>query len=302
MAQKAQTLGLTPPRCSVFISYRVAADAPLARLIFDDLNHTVTPGGHRVTVYWDSYRLVAGQDWEEGFSVGLLNSLCIFPILSYGCTAPLAGDGISSPAGRRPSTASVAWWPEEVAGRQRLRGAEGDQEDNVLKEFLIAGALLKRRAAQDRQPGEQGKLQLAYPILVGAQHPVDHPCYPGMGDFFAVQGGGGRYPGSPTPATNRAVVRFLRERAGLPDAALSEVADMSVATGVGSLTALQGCRVWHHPSGLEEAKLSKEQDDLVGSGITGPPTRGSPEEGTWSSGYDARQLRMLKAQVHSTYH
>ena len=43
---------------SVFISYRVASEAPLARLIFDDLNHSTTPGGHRVTVYWDAFRLV----------------------------------------------------------------------------------------------------------------------------------------------------------------------------------------------------------------------------------------------------
>ena len=43
---------------SVFISYRVASELPLARLLFDELNHTVTPGGHRVTVYWDAHRLV----------------------------------------------------------------------------------------------------------------------------------------------------------------------------------------------------------------------------------------------------
>jgi hypothetical protein len=43
---------------SVFISYRVASELPLARLLFDELNHTVTPGGHRVTVYWDAHRLI----------------------------------------------------------------------------------------------------------------------------------------------------------------------------------------------------------------------------------------------------
>ena len=34
---------------SAFISYRVASEAPLAKLLFDELNHSVTPGGHRVT-------------------------------------------------------------------------------------------------------------------------------------------------------------------------------------------------------------------------------------------------------------
>jgi hypothetical protein len=43
---------------SVFISYRVASELSLARFLFDELNHTVTPGGHRVTVYWDAHRLV----------------------------------------------------------------------------------------------------------------------------------------------------------------------------------------------------------------------------------------------------
>ena len=43
---------------SAFISYRVASELPLARLLFDELNHTVTPGGHRVTIYWDAHRLV----------------------------------------------------------------------------------------------------------------------------------------------------------------------------------------------------------------------------------------------------
>ena len=29
--------------------------------------------------------------------------------------------------------------------------------------------------------------QAAYPILLGRQHPVNHPGYPHMGSFFAVQ-------------------------------------------------------------------------------------------------------------------
>jgi hypothetical protein len=47
-----------PAPRSVFISYRVASELPLARLLFDELNHAVTPGGHRVTVYLDAQRLV----------------------------------------------------------------------------------------------------------------------------------------------------------------------------------------------------------------------------------------------------
>jgi serine/threonine protein kinase len=156
---------------SVFISYRVASESPLANLIFDELNQTVTPGGHRVTVYLDEVRLVKGEDWEEGFSVGLLNSLCFFPLLSYGATAPMA---------RLPEETHLAkvhaGWEERPCGRARLEGAATDAEDNVLKEFLIAGVLKERsrlREAGDEK--EKGKLQAVYPIFVGRQEPEGHP-------------------------------------------------------------------------------------------------------------------------------
>ena len=167
---------------SVFISYRVASEAPLARLLFDELNHTVTPGGHRVTVYWDAHRLVKGEDWEAGFATGLLNSLCFFPVLSYGATAPLAtiSEGqVSEMVGKG--------WDLNPVGRQRLKGEETDWEDNVLKEFLIAVSLLDRLNAEDHKEEEEGILQLAYPILVGRQQPLGHPDYPKMGNFFQAR-------------------------------------------------------------------------------------------------------------------
>ena len=166
---------------SVFISYRVASEAPLARLLFDELNHTVTPGGHRVTVYWDAHRLVKGEDWESGFATGLLNSLCVFPLLSYGATAPLA----SIPEAQK-AAALAKGWEDKPVGRPRLQGKETDWEDNVLKELLISGSLLDRNAAENRGEEEEGMLQLVYPILVGRQHPEGHPDYPRMGNFFQV--------------------------------------------------------------------------------------------------------------------
>ena len=241
---------------SVFLSYRVASDAPLARLIFDELNHTMTPGGHRVTVYWDAHRLVKGERWEEGFMQvaastcarraprrdrtesrglwagrrrrlgegcaltvprrlrscplntheiwavgaymprdsgmlrrrqGLLNSLCVFPILSYGATAPLA----ALPEGQLPALLAQGW-EQRPMGRDRLNGLDSDAEDNVLKEWMIAAALLERadavasgRAA--RADGEDGVLQAAYPIMVGRPHPPGHADYPQMSSFFPLQ-------------------------------------------------------------------------------------------------------------------
>jgi len=177
---------------SVFISYRVATEMPLARLLFDCLNHSVTPGGHRVTVYLDHARLVKGEDWEEGFASGLLHSLCFFPLLSYGATAPLAeipDDSLSA--------ALAAGWEERPAGRTRFRGTENDVEDNLFKEFMIAVSLLEKRQELDRhllcslvnemESDEIADLEMAFPILVGRPHPEGHPMFPGMGDFFAVQ-------------------------------------------------------------------------------------------------------------------
>ncbi len=114
----------------------------MARLLFDELNHSVTPGGHRVTVYWDAHRLVKGENWEEGFATGLLNSLCVFPLLSYGATAPLASLPSDEPS---RSQVLAAGWEERPVGRERLRGEETDAEDNVLKEILITSALLDRQ-------------------------------------------------------------------------------------------------------------------------------------------------------------
>ena len=74
--------------CSILIAYR-----------------SVTPDGHRVSVYWDPRR-VEGEEWGARAIVeGLLHSLCFFPLLSHDATAPLAA----------------------------LTGEESDQEDCVLQ-------------------------------------------------------------------------------------------------------------------------------------------------------------------------
>lgn len=86
-----------------------------------------------------------GEDWEEGFASGLLNSLCFFPLLSYGSTAPLAELPQSN-----YEALLAAGWDEKPVGRKRLCGDNTDQDDNVLKELLIAVSLLHRRDAPDR--------------------------------------------------------------------------------------------------------------------------------------------------------
>ena len=119
-------------RYSAFLAYRAASDAPLARLLYDDLHHTVTPGGHRVAVYWDAFRLTKGDAWGEAFPDGLLSSLCVLPLLSHGATAPLAAipDGGLADAVARG-------WEERPAGCRRLRGKEDDPEDPVRARHSI---------------------------------------------------------------------------------------------------------------------------------------------------------------------
>jgi hypothetical protein len=43
---------------SAFISYRVFSEKFHAHLLYEVLNNTITPGGHRVIVYLDAKRLV----------------------------------------------------------------------------------------------------------------------------------------------------------------------------------------------------------------------------------------------------
>jgi hypothetical protein len=227
---------------SAFISYRVASEAPLARLLFDELNHSVTPAGHRVTVYWDAHRLVKGEDWEEGFASGLIHSLVFLPLISYGFTAPLA----ALPE-ERLAQAIAQGWEATPVGRMRLSGAVSDSEDNCLKELLIANFLLKQSKAGAAGGADlKARLQLAYPVFVGRQQPEGHPDYPSMGSFFAVQGGGGRFPDRPSPPTAHAVCAFLRDKAGFTAEVAAEAEVVSVQEAVAAMTRLQGCQLWSH--------------------------------------------------------
>jgi hypothetical protein len=76
-----------------------------------------------------------GERWEDGFLSGLLNSLCVLPLLSYGSTAPLAALP-DDPDAR--AAALARGWDERPVGRQRLTGSDEDAGDNVLKEWLVA--------------------------------------------------------------------------------------------------------------------------------------------------------------------
>ena len=102
-------------------------------LFFYEPCRSFTEENKRVTVFFDPGRLIKGEDdLEESLSAGLVNSLCIIPILSYGATAPLAV----------PPPKESGWDAEPIPGCDwRLEGTESDPEDAVLKELLITQAL-----------------------------------------------------------------------------------------------------------------------------------------------------------------
>jgi serine/threonine protein kinase len=253
---------------SVYLSYRAESDRPLAQLLFDELNHSKTPGGHRVTVYFD-FCGEHGQvvDWDADIAKGLLHSICYVPILSYGATAPLAHFTEGTCAQH-----IAMGWEEAPLGLSRLGRAEQDREDALLKEMLVAGVLLERSSESGGLlNGERDQLRVTVPVFAGRQHPQGHPEYPCMGDYFDVNGGGGNFSMLPSPSTSQAAARFLLDRAGLPVDVTNRVQERSVASVVSSLTNLQGCCLWNQSGDLREAALTSEQKKLVGKGYAGPP-------------------------------
>ncbi len=74
----------------VFISYRVASDAALARAVHDALSEVVLPDSNKnIRCYLDQTKLVDGERWDVGFMDGLVNSTVVVPIISAECLAPM---------------------------------------------------------------------------------------------------------------------------------------------------------------------------------------------------------------------
>ena len=202
---------------SAFISYRVFSQKYHAMMLYDVLNNTTTPAGHRVIVYLDVKRLVKGEDWEDGFSSGLLNSLVALPLLSAGVIDPMAN----------------------------LKGHEDDPQDNVAKELLIMQAI------QNTDDDSVRKLETIFPILVGKPCPPGDPHYPCSGNFFSDGSNQNikRLANTASPTITKAVAKFLqRIRLGVDD----EVLKSPVSTMVKDLFALQGAQLWNHAKLAEE--------------------------------------------------
>ena len=109
-----------------------------ASLLYEALNNSITPAGHRVAVFLDSRRLVKGEDWERGFGTGLLRSVVALPLVSQGMLDPFAA----------------------------LRGSDEDVADNLFKELLIMQSVADTSVSN---------LRRIYPILIGRPSPPSDP-------------------------------------------------------------------------------------------------------------------------------
>uniref|UniRef100_A0A7S0QIL7 non-specific serine/threonine protein kinase n=1 Tax=Cryptomonas curvata TaxID=233186 RepID=A0A7S0QIL7_9CRYP len=197
---------------SAFISYRVFSEKFHAMLLYDVLNNTRTPGGHRVIVYLDVKRLVKGEDWEEGFSLGLLNSLVALPLISEGVLRPFS----------------------------QLKGQNDDKSDNVLKEFIIMQAL----------QGYAGRLEATFPIFIGRPNDVGDNKYPCSGDFFTVNGEHiAHLIDAVSPQTCTSVLKFLEKNKIMVH---DKVKSITVKSAVYDLLSLQGGRLWDHSKLADE--------------------------------------------------
>ena len=74
--KKATRLAGDSAKYDVFISYRVASDLPHAKLLYQWLT------ARGIRVWWDVKCLKAGEQWEDGFCKGLVNSSIFIPVIS----------------------------------------------------------------------------------------------------------------------------------------------------------------------------------------------------------------------------
>ena len=128
---------------SIFLSYRSESEAALANILFDELNHSHTHTGKRVTVYWDKRKMVHGHDWNDGINVGLLNSLCLIPLVS---------EKYINIAGAPVTDLRASDEPNE------------EDEDIILEELIVGGTIMK---------DSEKKMSKIYPIKVGPLKKLD---------------------------------------------------------------------------------------------------------------------------------
>ncbi|KAJ1488146.1 hypothetical protein T484DRAFT_1784367 [Baffinella frigidus] len=254
---------------STFICYRVFSQKFHAMLLHEVLNNTITPGGHRVINYLDVKRLVPGEDWEIGFSRGLLNSLVALPLVSSGMLEPM----------------------------KKMKGTAEDRADNVCKELQIMHALMAswrqaRLSLNTSLRGVHSNLREVFPILIGA--PGEDSAKEGdsrniwSGNFFEDGSSdpilAGELVEKVSPATTNAVVAFL-ESNGVPLSRASK--QRTVASTVSHLLALDCAKLWEHEA-LEPEEIP-EDGELWNSVQRAPP----------SPALSLDQLRALKAELRA---
>ena len=109
----------------VFLSYRVAADAPLATALCEQLSTRVLAAtGQKVRVYLDVMRLEDGQRWDQGFMGGLAESMVFVPVVSVGALRPMMKLGAAGERAAESTLEKVGGVPlDRDDGRRRHRQA-----------------------------------------------------------------------------------------------------------------------------------------------------------------------------------
>ena len=131
------------PKFDVFLSYRVDADGGSTVLKHvEKLYHLLIAKG--LTVWWDAKCLLKGEDWEQGFCEGLVNSRTFVPLWSR--------SAINHP--------TIAW--------QNFSHLTIDQPrcDNVFLEHRLAIELQGL-----------GLIEKVFPVLIGDVNPGNTPSF-----------------------------------------------------------------------------------------------------------------------------
>jgi hypothetical protein len=288
---------------TVFISYRVASERFHAALLYELLNNTITPAGHRVIVFLDSRRLVKGAAWEDGFVQGLLHSLVAVPLVSRSFLAPLT----------------------------TLAGVESDHRDSVALELLLMQALAALSEASPSQVAStdlpSAGLEAIYPIFIGdpcalKKSPVDSSFqsgnqqlgaslswgnssnevsrgsgdfgYPFSGNFFSdCSKLIAAMPDVVSPPTVAAAVKSL-SACGVHSQASDALRVRTVRAMVQEILTRQGAELW--ATGASEPEEIPPDSDIL-LRMTAEPTQ--PPLDTVQLGIVKAQLRRLVPAIHA---
>jgi serine/threonine protein kinase len=237
-------VALGKEKYSVYLSSRSISEGPVAKILFDEFNHSIINDKYRVSIFWDARRMVHSDDWIDGLETGLLDSLCFFPLSAH----LLCGDN--------------------SLFRRHLQDEDSDSEnillnsENILlSEMLIANALFKRnkegadKSDVKRGTGEKGVLRCIYPIgPILVQQPSEGHPVPSNFDIYSAP-----------PPTHRYVIKFLQENASIPSSFVTDPKNLSILSAVEEVRKQNKWEMSNSTTDVGEESLTAEQKKFAES-------------------------------------